>query len=310
MDKSSGIGLVFAGGGAKGAYQMGVWNAIRTFGIDAYISAVSGTSIGAMNAYLYASGNMDMGLKLWSSIKKEDILYFDPDEFALFFEQFAKRFGKGKETDGTPWFTRRQLNLFSRERLVEMLESVITDPALPTTPIDCYATCYCCESQSAVNYKLNKKTKQEAVTILTATSAIPGAYSPVEMQGKHYYDGGMGENVPVSPLYEKGYRNFIVVYLAQRDYIEKSRYPGSHFVEIVPSLNLGDFFTGTLNFHQEAIADHLQQGYNDAKDIFSRYQNVYEMLLGENGQEPIDTEPKLKKLAKLLIAETIREIVK
>ena len=43
-------GLVFAGGGGKGAYQIGVWRALRRLGLDKRISVVSGTSVGAIIA--------------------------------------------------------------------------------------------------------------------------------------------------------------------------------------------------------------------------------------------------------------------
>jgi NTE family protein len=43
------IGLVLGGGGGKGAYEIGVWNTLRNvYGIK--IAAVSGTSVGALNA--------------------------------------------------------------------------------------------------------------------------------------------------------------------------------------------------------------------------------------------------------------------
>jgi NTE family protein len=49
------IGLVFSGGGGKGAYEIGVWKAFKEYGIDKYVCAVSGTSVGALNAALFAT---------------------------------------------------------------------------------------------------------------------------------------------------------------------------------------------------------------------------------------------------------------
>ena len=43
-----GIGLVLAGGGGRGAYHIGVWKALRDTGLENYITAVSGSSVGGL----------------------------------------------------------------------------------------------------------------------------------------------------------------------------------------------------------------------------------------------------------------------
>ena len=48
------IGLVLSGGGGKGAYELGVWKALKELNLNKYISVFSGTSIGAFNAALFA----------------------------------------------------------------------------------------------------------------------------------------------------------------------------------------------------------------------------------------------------------------
>ncbi|MEG2720791.1 MAG: patatin-like phospholipase family protein, partial [Oscillospiraceae bacterium] len=60
-------GLVLAGGGAKGAYQIGAWKALREMGIT--FSAITGVSIGAINGALIASGDFDKALELWSNVE-------------------------------------------------------------------------------------------------------------------------------------------------------------------------------------------------------------------------------------------------
>ena len=47
-------GLVLAGGGVRGAYQIGVWKALKELKIK--VSAVSGVSIGAVNGALFVQG--------------------------------------------------------------------------------------------------------------------------------------------------------------------------------------------------------------------------------------------------------------
>jgi predicted acylesterase/phospholipase RssA len=60
------IGLTLVGGGAKGAYQIGVWKALREKGIQ--IDAIAGTSIGAFNAALILSNDWDRAQRFWLSL--------------------------------------------------------------------------------------------------------------------------------------------------------------------------------------------------------------------------------------------------
>ena len=60
------LGLVLSGGGAKGAYEVGVWTALVESGLAKDIRAISGTSVGAINAALFAAvGNPNRCAKLW-----------------------------------------------------------------------------------------------------------------------------------------------------------------------------------------------------------------------------------------------------
>ncbi len=60
------LGLVLSGGGAKGAYEVGAWQAMVEEGLADQIKAISGTSVGAINAALFAAvGKPDRCAKLW-----------------------------------------------------------------------------------------------------------------------------------------------------------------------------------------------------------------------------------------------------
>lgn len=52
---ASPVGLVLSGGGAKGAYHVGVWKALCEVGLDEKITVISGTSVGAIVASVFAS---------------------------------------------------------------------------------------------------------------------------------------------------------------------------------------------------------------------------------------------------------------
>jgi predicted acylesterase/phospholipase RssA len=58
------IGLVLCGGGFKGAYQIGAWKALRELGVTR-LSAIAGTSVGALNAVLIANGDSAAAEEVW-----------------------------------------------------------------------------------------------------------------------------------------------------------------------------------------------------------------------------------------------------
>ena len=66
MADASPLGLVLSGGGAKGAYEVGVWSVLHEAGLAKAVVAISGTSIGAVNAALFASWPDPKGAeRLW-----------------------------------------------------------------------------------------------------------------------------------------------------------------------------------------------------------------------------------------------------
>lgn len=66
MVNASPLGLVLSGGGAKGAYEVGVWQALHEAGLAGNVATISGTSIGAVNAALFASWPDPKGAeRLW-----------------------------------------------------------------------------------------------------------------------------------------------------------------------------------------------------------------------------------------------------
>ena len=67
------IGVVLCGGGAKGAYHIGCWKALRAAGLDR-VRAISGSSVGAINAVFIASGRLDAAEHTWRTLRVRDVV--------------------------------------------------------------------------------------------------------------------------------------------------------------------------------------------------------------------------------------------
>ena len=78
MKNKRGVGIVLAGGGAKGGYEVGVWRAICELGLTHLITGFSGTSIGAINTLLFALGDWRLAEDIWLEMSepgKRRIIY-------------------------------------------------------------------------------------------------------------------------------------------------------------------------------------------------------------------------------------------
>ena len=78
------IGLVLEGGGVKGSYEAGVYQALYECGIK--INGVCGTSIGALNGAIIASNHGEDLAKIWRSLSIGNIFGFDKIYFIKYFK--------------------------------------------------------------------------------------------------------------------------------------------------------------------------------------------------------------------------------
>jgi len=122
------FGLVLSGGGAKGAYQVGVWKALEDYGISNQITVISGTSVGALNAALFACSDLGEAEKLWreevgySSFLMPDTSTFS--EVAAFAVRSAQNHLGEKNMQENPYNLSEWLNPVESELLRQLLDGV------------------------------------------------------------------------------------------------------------------------------------------------------------------------------------------
>ena len=294
------IGLVFAGGGGKGAYEIGVWKYLHEIGFDRHVCAVSGTSVGALNAALFVGGSYELAEEIWlnispkqimspKKIKMEDMLlavsYYNLSKITRIGPLNASSVVLGKtSTMGAEALAGMLVPMtqsdswFSRDGLREMIERIDFHRFYGRN-IPCYATCVKWPSifhpsLALERFKLNIFSKGSIFTILLASSAIPVLFPKEKFRKKYYYDGGLpivGDNVPIQPVYDEGAKYIIVVHLDKKDKpTEKDKYPCSKVIDIIPSVDLGNKLTGTVDFTAKGAKKRLDLGYEDAKKVIGQ----------------------------------------
>ncbi len=313
------FGLVLAGGGGKGAYQIGVWKCLREYGMEEYITAVSGTSVGALNGALVTQGDYDRAEALWLGIRPELILtpkmvnrqmrrglhsleQAEEDEATsagLPPSPAAEAAGAALNaaalavvgqlsapaplsssaavsalTTAVQGMVSGKSGIFSRSGLLSLMDRGVDFSRIAAASIPCFATCLSFPALKVERFDLRGCPEEESRALLLASSAIPLIFDAERFRDKYYYDGGfpvLGDNVPVSPLYDMGIKNILVIHLDQSQRVNREDFPNAHIFEVTPSVDLGNFFTGSLNFSAETVRQHIQQGYLDMRQVLDPF---------------------------------------
>jgi NTE family protein len=166
--------FVLGGGGLLGAHEVGMLRALAEAGVKPDL--VVGTSIGALNGVFVAAdpaGAADRLSRMWQG-----------EELRLAFSE--KLWGR------TVRLVRSGTHLHSFESLRQVLAAALpgSDFADLELPFQCVASSI--ESASARWFSGGP-----VVPAVMASCAVPGLLPPVEIDGAHYFDGGLVDSIPV-----------------------------------------------------------------------------------------------------------------
>ncbi len=258
-------GLVLSGGGLKGAYQAGAWKALCEHRIDKQISVISGCSIGVLNALLFLSVPPEKIIDVWLGLKKDDVLQ---DNKHL--ENFKKLGKPGIDLMnilavlGIQAVNLFLFGAFSRAKHLEILEEIVNWDILKNKRVKVFASCSRIISPIKLEpeyFELNLSDKENTIKTVMASSAIPVVFPVQLFNGSFYYDGGLTDNVPVSPLDNEACSDIIVIHLSGRNKIKTGDNIKNPVAHIFPSRPLGQ----ALEFNKNNIKSNIELGYRDMK---------------------------------------------
>jgi NTE family protein len=267
------VGLVLSGGGGKGAYEIGVWKAIKELNIDKYIKVVSGTSIGAINAALFAQDDFEEAKKMWKEVTVEKLLPIN--NRGLIRKGITLTIGS-KNMNLVKKYMSKQLEQgdVPRDGAKDIIEKYINIDKLKRSQKICYVSCTEMPEFSAKYFRVNDYEEEKAKSILLATACLPMIYESEEIEGKTYLDGGLVDNTPIKPVYEEGCDIIIAVLLSKEAKIRREDFPNAKIIEIIPSDIEIKVLDGLLNLDEESKNKRIQRGYNDTKNLL---EPIFEM---------------------------------
>ena len=209
------IGLVLAGGGAKGGAHVGVLKVLEEMRVP--IDCIAGTSMGALVGGGYASGIPAKDLetfvttidwkKVVGSQGRRDL---EPIEQKRDGATYSNDFELGITPDGIllPG------GLVNTSNIEDLLRSYVATARL-TDQFDKLPIPYRAVATDMVTGSMVVLDKGDLATAMRASMAIPGAFAPVLMDDKILNDGGLVRNIPIDVARDLCADHVIVVNLVE-----------------------------------------------------------------------------------------------
>jgi NTE family protein len=220
--KSGQVVLVFQGGGALGAYQAGVYQALHESQIEP--DWIIGTSIGAINASLIAGNEREdrlhrldefwrrmrrkefWGLSTWPGLSDTTAYwstllggipgFFEPNPLAF----LGAHYPLGKDKAG--FYSTAPLE----KTLTELVDFALVKRCMPRLTVGAAHV-----RSSQMRYFDSRETAISARHVM-ASGALPPAFPAVRIDGELYWDGGILSNTPTEPIFDDNPRRNCLVF--------------------------------------------------------------------------------------------------
>jgi NTE family protein len=180
--------FVFAGGGSFGAIQVGMLRALAAHGVTA--DMVVGSSVGALNGAFYAGdptlGGVERLATIWRALNRRDV-------FPVTWRTLL----------GFLW---RRDFLIPHDGIRKLIDDHIPFRNLQDArlPLHIVAT----DILTGDSVVLSEGSTAEAIV---ASTAIPGAFTPVHYRDHYLADGAISSNTPIRVAVQKGARRLIIL---------------------------------------------------------------------------------------------------
>ncbi|EEY90338.1 phospholipase, patatin family [Acinetobacter lwoffii SH145] len=274
MTKILKTGLVLSGGGAKGAYHVGVVKALAEHGIE--VDIVSGASIGALNGALLAtSSSMQEGYErlneVWQLLIQQSPIKFQMKNLPipyylillasfglrlnavplLVMQKLLAHYGFGPDffkqdprfLDNSPLTTLidKYVNWQCLQQGKQLYVSVYKSKGGMSDLMGCLAAMLSLKDTAPSDFLcLQQLPEWEWKNALMASAALPMLYESQKIGGETYTDGGQGGwktvqgNTPITPLINAGCNLVLVSHLSDGSFWDRTVFNETTVIELRP----------------------------------------------------------------------------
>ncbi len=247
--------VVLSGGGSKGAYQLGVWKALKKINYDYKI--ITGTSVGALNGALMTQKTFYKSLLVWNKINFTTLFgktNTTSDKLLDLYKIYGKNFIQQGGMDTT--------------NLEKLIKKNINIKKFLSSDINYGLVTYNISKNKAIEFQKKEITKDKLVDYLIASATCYPAFQKKEIDGSKYIDGGFYDNLPINLAIKMGATEIIAVDLKAPGIKRKTKDKTIPIINITPNNKLSNF----LSFTKAGTKRNIKLGYNDTMKKFSKFE--------------------------------------
>ncbi len=252
------IGFVLSGGGTRGAYQIGVWQALHELGLEPQIKVVTGASIGAINGALFAQHSLEEALELWQSVRPPQVF-------------------NAIETDDQPFYATLMRDWWQHggirvERLKELLRTHLDENIIRRTTVDFGLVVYNRTTRQGVELYPDDIPEGLLVEYVIASATFP-VFQPHRIGKFEYIDGGVYSILPVKMALDRRPDLDLIIAV---DVAEASRFSPQQwqwhwrYAEKLLYIRPSKILPSPMNFSREAFWRQFELGYKDGRQKLNR----------------------------------------
>lgn len=254
MENKGKKALVLSGGGSRGAYECGVWQALTELGEE--FDMIVGSSVGTLNGVLFLQAHPgDVGT-FWRHIETDMIFdEMEPDpKLQDFAWEFITKGGAG--TTG----------------LKKIIDKYIDEDAVRNSGVDFGLVTVEFPSRKPYYLWLSDIPEGMLADYITASSSAFPALQTYKINGKDFIDGGYADNMPIKMAVDHGATEVFAVFLDAFGVVHKEDFDLPDKMTLLQSKwDLGDF----LVFDKENITRAIRLGYLDTMKLYDVYDGNY-----------------------------------
>lgn len=244
--------VVLSGGGSKGAYQIGVWKALKKLRISYDIT--TGTSVGALNAAMMTQKTFLRGLFLWYNLEFKNVI--DEDMSNSNVKQIYKKYVKSAINGG-----------MSINNLEKTIDKVLDVDKVYKSDVDLGIVTVKLRTLTPTLLTKKKIRKDKLKDYLIASASCFPAFQKKIIDEEAYIDGGLYDNLPINLAIDMGATEIIAVDLEEVGFKQKVKDDNIDITYIKPRNDIGSF----LVFEKNASRRAIRLGYNDAMKTFNNF---------------------------------------